>query len=147
MSIIDQVRKDSFVAMKNGDDNVAGVLKVAIAEIKNEEIKKGEALSDDDVIKVLRTLVKSLKEAIEQFKSGGRQDLVETNLAQVKALEVYLPQLMSREAITEIVKAKASEIGAQGPKDTGRLMGIVMKELSKVADGSLVSEVVREVLA
>jgi len=146
MSIIDEIRKDSFQAMKGGDDNKAGILKVAIAELKNEEIKRGDSLSDDDVIKVLRTLVKSLSEAIEQFKAGGRQDLVDSNVAQVKALEVYLPQLMSREAIVDIVKAKANEIGAQGPQDTGRLMGIVMKEISKKADGSLVSEVVREIL-
>ena len=134
------------------DDNAKaklGVLRNILAQVKNKEIaliKRAEGLSDEEVIAVIKTMVKQNFESIEQFKKGGRQDLVDKEEAELKILQFFLPPQLSRDEIKVIVNDIVKNLQASGPKDTGRVMKEVMPRLSGKADGKLVSEVVKEVL-
>lgn len=147
MSLIDQIREDMFEASKNGDSLRSDILKIAMASVKNEEVKKGEALEDAEVEKILRTEVKKIKDSIEQYEGMGRNDLAEEEKKQLEVLGKYLPELMPEDEIKKIVEAKASEMSITSMSDMGKLMGIVMKDLNGKADGAVVRQIVQEVLS
>ena len=134
------------------DDNAKaklGALRNILAQVKNKEIaliKRAEGLSDEEVIAVIRTMVKQNLESIEQFKKGGRQDLVDKEEAELKILQFFLPPQLSRDEIKVIVNDIVKNLQASGPKDTGRVMKEVMPRVAGKADGKLVNEVVKEIL-
>ena len=126
-----------------------GALRNILAQVKNKEIaliKRAEGLSDEEVIAVIRTMVKQNLESIEQFKKGGRQDLVDKEEAELKTLQSFLPPQLSRDEIKVIVNDIVKNLQASGPKDTGRVMKEVMPRVAGKADGKLVNEVVKEIL-
>ena len=134
------------------DDNAKaklGALRNILAQVKNKEIaliKRAEGLSDEEVIAVIKTMVKQNLESIEQFKKGGRQDLVDKEEAELKILQFFLPPQLSRDEIKVIVNDIVKNLQASGPKDTGRVMKEVMPRVAGKADGKLVNEVVKEIL-
>ena len=146
MSLLETLRKDMFSFSKNGEKDKAGILGMAIAEIKNAQINSEKELTEEDIIAVLRKEVKKVNDSIEQYTQMGREDLVEQETVQLDTLNVYLPQLMSKEEIEKVVKSKMEELGVSSMQDMGRLMGTVMKELQGKADGSQVKEVVQGLL-
>lgn len=146
MILLEKIRKDVFSAMKTGDQEKAGILQILVANIKNEELKKGDALNEDEEIKVLRSEVKKLKDAIEQYKLAGRQDLVEHDKKQLDIVNEYLPEEMSEEKIRELVKSKIEQVGATSIRDMGKVMGVVMKEAGTNVDGNIVKNIVQEML-
>ncbi|MBP5204245.1 GatB/YqeY domain-containing protein [bacterium] len=146
MSLLETLRKDMFSFSKNGEKDKADILGMAIAEIKNAQINSEKELTEEDIIAVLRKEVKKVNDSIEQYTQMGREDLVEQETVQLDTLNVYLPQLMSKEEIEKVVKSKMEELGVSSMQDMGRLMGTVMKELQGKADGSQVKEVVQGLL-
>jgi hypothetical protein len=136
-----------FKASKEGRSFEADILKIAMASVKNEEVKKGESLKDSDVEKILRTEAKKIKDAISQYEEMGRKDLAEEEKKQLEVIEKYLPELMSEEDIKKIVEAKASELEVSSMRDMGKLMGVVMKELNGKADGAVVRQIVQNTLS
>lgn len=147
MALLDNLRKTLFESMKEGDENKTGILQMAVGAIKNEEIKKGSELNDEEVIRVLRGESKKLREAIEQYDAAGQVDRVARESAQLAVIEGYLPAQMSEEDVTKVVQAKMTELNVVGMADMGKLMGTVMKELSGKADGGLVKQVVTKLLS
>ncbi len=147
MSLVDKIRKDMFSFAKNGDSVSSQILKMVLASVKNEEIKKGGVLEDIEIEKVLRMEIKKIKDAIEQYEKMGREDLKAEEERQLDVLKKYLPELISEEEIRKVVEAKASEMGITSMSDMGRLMGAVMKDLNGRADGALVRQIVQEVLS
>ena len=126
-----------------------GALRNILAQVKNKEIaliKRAEGLSDEEVIAVIRTMVKQNLESIEQFKKGGRQDLVDKEEAELKTLHSFLPPQLSRDEIKVIVNDIVKNLQASGPKYTGRVMKEVMPRVAGKVDGKLVNEVVKEIL-
>ena len=142
MSLVERIRKDMFEASKEGDTFRVDILKLALAEIKNEEIAKGNELNQDAIEQVLRKEQKKIKDSIEQFNLMKRDDLVKKEEIQLDILNTYLPEPLSEEEIEKIVEKKIVELEPQGVKDMGRVMGEVMKELSGKADGNTVKAVV-----
>jgi len=147
MSLVDTLRKDMFQASKDGDVNKSDILKMALASIKNAQIEVEEELSDADVEKILRKEVKKVKDSIEQFEKMGREDLLSKEKSQLEVLESYLPELMSEEEVKKVVEKKIEELGANGMKDMGKVMGVVMKELDGKTDGNTVKNIVQELLS
>lgn len=145
MSLIDRIKKDTFIALKEKDQDKAGILQIVSAELKNEEIEKGD-LSEEQQVAVVRSQVKKLNDSIEQFKKGGRRDLADRDMRQKEILEKYLPSLMSTDEIKSIVSEVISETGAKSMSDMGKVMGAVMPQLKGKADGSDVKAVVEESL-
>ena len=134
-------------ASKKGDVDSTNILKLAIASIKNAEIAKGDKLSDEEILKVLRKEESKIKDSITEFTKMGRKDLIERESRQLKVISSYLPKLMGREEIEKVVSKAVADTHAEGLKSMGAVMGIVMKELNGKADGSVVKEVVQEFLS
>ncbi len=122
------------------------VLRGLVSAFTNELIAKGkkpqEELPDDDAISVIKRAVKQRKDSIEQFTKGNRMDLVETETAELKILETFLPQTMSKEEIKKIAETKKAELKITDKAGMGKFMGVLMKELKGQADGNDVKEVV-----
>ena len=146
MSLLETLRKDMFSATKEGNTTKEDILKMAIAAIKNAEIEKGEVLEDKEVEKVLRKEVKKIQDSIVQFTAAKRQDLVDRETKQLEALQEYLPEQMSEEEIKKVVKAKIVELEAEGMKDFGKVMGVVMKEIAEQAEGGIVKDIIESLL-
>lgn len=116
------------------------------AAFTNDLVAKGhkpnELLNDEDALAVITRMSKQRKDSIEQFKKGGREDLVKEEEAELTILETYLPKLMEKAEVLEIAKAKKEELGITDATKKGMLMSSLMKDLKGKADGTLVKEVV-----
>lgn len=132
-------------AMLARDQLRLGVVRGLVAAFTNELVAKNrkptEELSDEDVLSVIRRAVKQRKDSIEQFKAGGRQDLVDVEASELSVLEKYLPQMMSRDEIKKVAEAKKTELGITDKSKLGQFVGTLMKELKGKADGADVKSV------
>ncbi len=146
-SLAERLEEDMKTAMRAGDKLTLGVVRRARAAIKNAEIANKGPIDDAAAEKVLRTLVKQHKESIEGFRAGGRPERIADEEAEMAVLENYLPQQLGADAIEPVVRELAEEMGASSPKDMGTLMKAVMAKLGGTADGSVVSGVVKQVIA
>lgn len=121
-------------------------IKAAILLAKTAEGSNGE-LTDADIVKIIQKLVKQRKESAEQYNQAGRPELAENELEEAAAMEVYLPKQLSEEEVkTELIKIIA-ETGASKPSDMGKVMGVATKRLAGIADGKLISTIVKSLLA
>jgi len=144
MTISEQVEKDLVAAMKAREELRLSVLRMAKTALKNKQVELGKALSDDEAIAVLRTLVKQRRDSVEQFRKGGREDLAAKEEAETEILQTYLPAAASDEEIVAAVAAAITETGAGGPQDLGKVMKLAMQKLAgKNADGKRVNQTVR----
>lgn len=148
MNLFDQISNDIKEAMKARD-------KVRLEALRN--VKKyfleaktapgaADELTDDAALKIIQKLVKQGKDSATLYTEQGRADLAEAELAQVAAIEVYLPKQMTEEELTAALQNIIAETGAAGPKDMGRVMGIATKQLAGRAEGRAVSAKVKELL-
>ena len=144
MSLSKQIVSDLTAAMKAQDASRLSTLRMVKAAMMNRQIEKGSELDDDDMQKLLRSLVKQRRDSIEQYEKAGRQELVDKEKAEIEVIETYLPQAVSREEIEQVVAAAIAETGATSMKDMGKVMKATQAALAgKNADGRLVSEVVK----
>ena len=144
-----KVQSDLVAAMKNKDELTLSVLRMLKSSIQLMQVEKGKdkELTDDDVLVLVRRLIKQRVEAAEMYKAGGANDRAERELAEVKVLEAYQPAQMSDEDIAALVAKIAGEVGAKGPKDMGKVMGKVMAAVKGQADGNRVKAAVQQHLA
>jgi len=151
MDIKEQIINDMKTAMKQKDALTLQVLRSLKSKLMEKEIserKEGEAtLSDEQAIGVLMKAAKQRKESIDQFESGGRDDLAEKEKEELKIIESYLPAMMDEDEIRNVVNEKISQLGASGLQDMGKVMGVVMPELKGKAEGSKISAIVKEELS
>lgn len=147
MSLRTQLESDVKDAMRARDNERRDALRYVLSAVKNAEIDKREELTPDEEMKLIRTQVKQRQDSIEQFRSGGRDDLAAKEESQVRILEEYLPQQMSDEELTEFVKQGVTEAGAEGPKDMGKVMGLLNNKAEGRVDGRRLSSAVRDALA
>jgi len=148
MSLSKQIVSDLTASMKAQDASRTSALRMVKAAMMNRQIEKGSELSDDDVQKVLRSLVKQRRDSIEQYEKAGRQELVDKERAEIEVIEAYLPQAASAEEIEQAVMAAIAETGANSMKDMGKVMKAAQTALAgKNADGRTVSEVVKAKLS
>ncbi len=146
MSLKEQLRTDTADAMRDGDKEKRDTLRLLLAAIKQVEIDEKKELSDEEVLAVLDKQAKQRRESIADYGAAGRQDLVLEEEAQLTLIESYLPAQLSREEVSRIAAALIAEVGAQGAKDTGKVMSLLMPQVKGKADGRMVNEVVRELL-
>ncbi|MBQ7350965.1 MAG: GatB/YqeY domain-containing protein [Bacteroides sp.] len=148
MEMFDRISNDIKDAMKAKD-------KVRLETLRN--IKKvfleaktapgaNDTLTDDAALKIMQKLVKQGKDSATLYKEQGRADLAEAELAQVAVIETYLPKQMSAEELEVALKAIIAEVGAEGPKDMGKVMGTATKKLAGLAEGRAISAKVKELL-
>lgn len=148
MSLGKQIVADLTAAMKAQDAPRTSTLRMVKAAMMNRQIEKGSELDDDDLQKLLRSLVKQRRDSIEQYEKAGRAELVAKEQAEIDVIETYLPQAASTEEIEQAVAAAIAETGASSMKDMGKVMKATQAALAgKNADGKTVSEVVKAKLS
>lgn len=142
MSLTQDITHDLTQAMKERTEPKLSTLRMLKAELQKLQADKGKAavISDDDVYTVIRRLIKQRKDAAEQYAAGGANDRAESELAEIKILEPYLPKQLSDEELDAMIKEAAAEINAASPKDMGKLMKAVMSKAKGLADGTHVKE-------
>ena len=144
--MLDQLQEELKIAMKAGEKAKMMGLRNIIGKIKATQIDKGETLTNEESLKILKTATKQLKESIDQYQKGGRDDLAEKEAFELTLLEKYLPEQLSEEQIRQTVKNIVKNTGAGSMQDMSKVMGTVMKELAGSADGKLVQKIVQEEL-
>ena len=148
MTLIEQISRDITEAMKAREAARLSALRMVKAALMNGEVSKGRPLDEAEAQQVLASLIKQRRDSIEQFKSGGRTDLVDKETAEIAVLEKYAPPAASAADIETAVDAAIKDTGAAGPKDMGRVMKAVMGALAgQSVDGKVVNELVRKKLA
>lgn len=148
MELREKILADIKSAMVSKDTVKLNTLRFLNAQIKNKEIdSRPNPITADDVMGVVKKLVKQRKESIEQFAAAGRNDLADAESAELKVLESYLPAQMTREQIEEIVMKVIADTGAKSIKDMGSVMKESMSRTAGAADGKLISEVIKSKLS
>lgn len=146
MALKEKIDSDVKEALKSGAKDKLSTLRMLNAALKNKQIDKRRPLTEEEVVETVRSLIKQRKDSIEQFAKGGRQDLVDKETAEVTYLEAYLPKQLSREELESMVRDAVTQSGAQGAKDMGKVMKMLIPALGGRADGKLVSELVKRAL-
>lgn len=142
--LIDRLNQDMKDAMKARDALRLSVIRMTLSEIKNQRIEKGEDLTDEDVVMVLRRAVKKREEAVEQYEKGGSPDRAATEAKEAEILKTYLPQGLSEAELRAAVEAAVEQSKATSIKDLGKVMKLVMAAHPGRVDGKAVSALVRE---
>jgi len=147
MGLQDRLRDDLKLALKAKDECKLSVVRVLLAECKNEEKARMHLLDDAEVVDVIGREAKRRKESIDAFRAGNRQDLVDNEEAALAVITTYLPEQMSRDEVVAVVREVVETTGASGPKDKGRVMSQLMPRVKGKADGKMVNDIVTELLA
>ena len=145
--MLDQLQEELKIAMKAREKAKMMGLRNIIGKIKAAQIDKGETLTDEESLKILKTAAKQLKQSIDQYRKGGRDDLAEKEAFELTLLEKYLPEQLSEEQIRQAVKNIVKNTGAGSMQDMGKVMGATMQELAGSADGKIVQNIVQEELS
>lgn len=148
MPLQDRLIDEMKDAMKSGDKKKVSVIRMLRSSIKNKEIEKGrdKELSEEEVIQVIVSSIRQRRDAIEEFKKGERQDLVNEEEGEIKILQEFLPTQMSSEQLLEIIKETIKEVNAVGIKDMGRVMKVLVPKVAGKADSASASSMVKEIL-
>ena len=145
-SIKDGLTSDLKQAMKAGDNARRSVIRMVMAAIKNAEIAKRGDLEESEVLGVIAKEARQRQESIDAFKQGNRQDLVDKEETELAILQEYLPKQATREEIVSAARTAIAEVGAQGPRDKGKVMPVLIAQFKGKADGRVINEVVSELL-
>jgi uncharacterized protein len=147
MSLKDQITEDMKTAMRAKDSARLGTIRLLQAAMKQKEVDERVTLDDVAVIAIVDKLIKQRKDSISAYEQAGRQDLAAVEAAEIEVLKVYLPARLSAEEIAAEVRAIVTEMGASGPGDMGKVMGVVKTRLAGKADMGQVSAAVKAALA
>ena len=135
------------VSMKNREKETTSTLRMAISELKKEEIDKRIDLEDEQVIQILQRMIKQRKDSYSQFLDAGRNELAEKEQNEINILSDFLPEQLSKEELNLIVTEVIKETAASGPQDMGKVMGSLKQRIQGNADMGLVSKIVKENLS
>lgn len=147
MNLKDRLNNDLKQAIRQGDERRKSTIRLVRAAITNAEIERGKELGDEEVLAIIASQVKQRRESVAEFAKGGRQDLVDQEEEELRILLGYLPAQMSRQEIEAAARQVIAEVGATGLAQMGEVMRRLMPQLKGKADGSLVNQVVREILS
>lgn len=147
MSLKDQINDDMKAAMRAKDSERLGTIRLLLAAMKQKEVDERVTLDDVAVVAIVDKLIKQRKDSVAAYVQAARQDLADKESAEIKVLEGYLPQRLSAEEVAAEVKAIVAELGAKGPGDMGKVMGVVKTRLAGKAEMGQVSAAVKAALA
>ena len=153
MSLKERIAEDIKKAMKAGERDTVGALRMVSSRILEKEVElradkgKDYQLTDDETVAVISSYAKQRHQSIESYRQGGRDDLVAKEEAELALLQEYLPRQLTEREIETLVDEVIAETGAAGPAEMGKVMGALMPRVKGQADGKLVNEIVRRKLA
>jgi len=143
----EKLSSDLKQAMRGGDKVRRSAIRLVMAAVHNAEIARQSSLTDGDILGVIAKEARQREESILAFKQGNRQDLVAQEEAELAVLQGYLPKQMTRDEIVAEARKVIAEVGAEGPKDKGKVMPKIIAQLKGRADGRQINEVVTELLS
>ena len=144
--LIQQITDEMKQAMKAGDKLKLGAIRMLRAALKDKEIELGKTLGEEDVIAVVGRMIKQRKDAANQYSEAGRDDLAAKELDESRFYEAYMPEQLSEDKVTEIVRNAIASSGAESMRDMGKVMGVIRPELQGKADMGMVSALVKQLL-
>jgi uncharacterized protein YqeY len=147
MSLGERLMDEMKQALKSNDKLRLSTIRMIRTAVKNKEIEQRKTLDDDTIMRVIQGMVRKGEESVEQFKLGGRMDLVEKETKEIEILKSYLPRALSQEEILRIIDQTIEETEASSLKDLGKVMKSVMAKLGGRAEGSLINQLVKERLS
>ncbi len=147
MSIEQQLLTDMNAALKAGKKEDVATIRMVRAQLKDARIAKGSDLDETDINQVLQKAVKIRKEAIEMYRQGNRQDLVDKESTELGIIQRYMPQQLSADDLNKLIAETISSLNLSSEKDLGRLMGTIMPQVLGKADGKLVQQLAKSALA
>ncbi len=147
MSLLETIDNDLKAALKERNEQAVSTLRMLSAALKNKKIDLRQDLKESDVVAVIKTQVKQLKDSLASFEKGDRADLAEKAKAELEILQKYMPKGMSSEELENLVKSVIEETGAAGKGDMGKVMGAVMGKVAGKADGGDVKQMVEKLLS
>ena len=148
MSLQNKIETKLNEALKNKDKKTYSTLRLVVASIKDtliaKKLKDKQALPDNDLISLLKKMVKQRNDSCEAYKKGGRNELVENEMSEIKIINEFLPKQLSEEETKKICLDTIKKVGANSVKDMGKVMGALKKEYSDVLDFSKVSKIIKD---
>ena len=147
MALEDRLVEEMKQAMKSSDKLRLSTIRMIRTAVKNKEIEQRKPLDDEGIIRVIQGMVRKSEESVEQFKAGGRMDLVEKETKEIETMKSYLPQPLSREEVLNVINQTIEETQATSLKDLGKVMKSLMPKLGGKVDGALVNQWVKERLS
>ncbi|MBM4297667.1 MAG: GatB/YqeY domain-containing protein [Deltaproteobacteria bacterium] len=146
MPLKSEIQEAVKIALKSGDQVTLSTLWLLLSALHNEEIRVRRELSADEIQKTIATLCKQRSEAIELFRKGGREELAQKEEAELSVLKRYLPQPLSDDEVTALIRASIAEAGATGLGDLGKVMKLLMPKVAGRGDGKRVNELAKALL-
>ena len=146
MKLLEKIINEMHLSMKSGDKIKSNALRTLVAKLKDQQIKLRKEISDEETLKVIKTLVKQRKESSEIFSKAGRTELAEKENLEISILKKYLPEMISDDEIRILVKNIVNDIGAKDLSDIGKVMPLVMQKGKGQVDGKLANSILRELL-
>lgn len=146
MSLKDRLSEDLKIAMKEKDSVKKNIVTMVRAQIKQYEVDNRTEADDVQIQQVVSKLLKQTKDSLEDFKKGAREDLISQAEREIEILLTYLPEQLSDEELTQIIKDAISSTGASNLGDMGKVMGAVMPKVKGKADGTKINEIVKSIL-
>lgn len=143
----ERLAEDQKTAMRAKAAERLSTIRMIRSEILNKDKEKGDETSEEDVLKLLQSMVKRREEAAEQFDKGGRPELAAKEREEILVVQEYLPAQMGDEEIRQAAQSAIEEVGASSPKDMGKVMGVLSKQLAGQATGGRISQIVKEILS
>jgi len=147
MSLKDQITEDMKTAMRSGEKERLGVIRLILAALKQREVDERIVLDDTQVLAILEKMLKQRRDSIEQFSAAAREDLAAIERAEVTVIQTYLPAALGAEELDLIVAKAVSDSGATGPRDMGKVIALVKPLVAGRADMGQVSELIKQRLA
>lgn len=142
----ERISQDIKKSMKGKAVLRLSTLRMALAEFQKKEKEKGEPVSDEAGIQIFQTMVRKRKDSVEQYRKAGREELAQKEEQEILILKEYLPEPLTEEQVRDLAIKTISELGIKGPKEMGKVMGSLTKQLSGKADGGTISRIVKEEL-
>ena len=146
MSLKDQITDDMKAAMRAKESARLGTIRLLTSAIKQKEVDERIELTDEQILAVIEKMIKQRKDSITQFEAGGRQDLADIEKSELVILSAYMPTALSDAEVQAEVSAAVAAVGATGPQDMGKVMGVLKPKLAGRADMTAVSAMVKAAL-
>lgn len=147
MSMKDRITEDMKAAMRSGEKDRLGVIRLMLAALKQREVDERIVLDDTQVLAILEKMLKQRRDSIEQFSAAQREDLAAIERAEVAIIQTYLPEPLSAAELDLIIAKAVSESGATGPRDMGKVIALVKTQVAGRADMGQVSDIIKRKLA
>ena len=146
MSLLKNITDEMYLSMKSGDKDKANTLRTLISKLKDQQIKLRKDISDEEALKIIKTLVKQRKESAEIYSKAGREELAQKENFEISILDNYLPKLMSEEDVLSLIKKIVNETNAKDLSDIGKVMPLVMQRGEGKVDGKIANSILRSLL-